>query len=153
MYKYTKFIFFLFLMVIASCSSDGDCNECLTPPNRFVFNLLDKASSKDVFVLEKYETKDIEIMDVITDTKIIDFDVTSDDASSKTFIEIHTIGWETEKVNYLIKIGDTVVCNLVVDAVRKSENCCSFTSYNEISIENAEYEPDTYTGFYTVYME
>jgi len=154
MHKCIKLILILALIVLASCNSDNaDCGECNTPPNTFVFNLLDKTTGLNVFESGKYETQDIEITNIITDTKIVDFDIVNPDSIGITFIQINSIGWETEKVNYLIKIVDTEVCNLVVDAERKSEDCCSFTQYNEISIENTEYEFDLYSGYYTVYID
>ena len=45
------------------------------------------------------------------------------------------------------------IFDFYVDAERKSENCCSFTQYNEISITASEFELDTQTGIYKILVE
>lgn len=36
---------------------------------------------------------------------------------------------------------------------RKTEDCCSFTEYNEISITDSEFEFDNQTGIYKILVE
>ena len=68
-------------------------------------------------------------------------------------IEINTVGWQTELVNYRVNIDSNTIFDLDDDAERLSENCCSYTRYNEIEISNAEFRLTTETGIYTSLVE
>lgn len=40
-----------------------------------------------------------------------------------------------------------------VDAVRRNDGCCSFTSYNQITIEGASFELNNQTGIYNIVVD
>ncbi len=88
---------------------------------------------------------------IIIDDSNVGFDFIDED--NIDLIRINSIGWETEKVNVLVRIADKNIFNLVVDAVLVNENCCSHTNYNEIEIENAEFQLDSETGIYKIRVE
>ena len=141
-------IFILVLLSIISCS-DEECGECFTPPKFFIFDLVDKDSDENVFFSGKYSSDDIEVLDASDHRVEFEF-INYEDFN---LIEIKTIGWQTETVNYRINIGEENIFDLYVDAERLSENCCSFTRYQEIEISNAEYINDPLTGIYKIIVE
>ena len=67
------------------------------------------------------------------------------DEDDVNLIVFHTIGWETEIVELALTVGNLDVFSIYVDSERVNQSCCSFTEFNEIRLENANYEyiPDT----------
>lgn len=141
-------IFILAILSLVACS-DEECGECFTPPNHFIFDLVDKDSGENVFASGRYSSDDIEVLDA-SDRRVEFEFVNYEDFN---IIEIRTIGWQTETVNYRINIGEENIFDLYVDAKRLSEDCCSFTRYKEIEISNAEYTHDSLTETYTIIVE
>ena len=142
-------IFILAILSLVACSGDKECDLCMSPPNFFTFDLVDKDSGENVFASGRYNSDDIEVLDASGHRVEFEF-VNYEDFN---FIEIRTIGWQTETVNYRINIGEENIFDLYVDAERLSENCCSFTRYQEIEISNAEYTNDPLTGIYKIIVE
>lgn len=141
------FVFAFFLMT--ACSSEEECGACFTPPNYFLFDLVDKDSGENVFASGRYSSDDIEVLDASDHPVEFEF-ISYEDLN---VIEIRTIGWQTEIVNYRINIAMENIFDLYVDAERLSEDCCSFTRYNEIEISNAEFSLSTETGAYTILVD
>ena len=75
------------------------------------------------------------------------------DENDYNIIRINTIGWETEIVNYSIQISSENIFELFVNAERLSDNCCSYTVYNEIRIENSDFELNQDLGTYKIFVE
>jgi hypothetical protein len=143
-------LFVLTMPFILAC--EDDCAEiaCFTPPMNFDLELVDKDSNENLFENESFNAIDISVVNVNNNVPIA-FDFINE--NNLNLIQISGIGWETELITALISVGETQIANLVVDAERKSENCCSFTEYNEISIENAEFELNGETAIYTIFVD
>jgi len=141
----------LILLGMQACV-DKDCEDllCFTPPMPFAFELVDKESGENLFTNGSYDSDDIEVLNV-NDNSRREFKFISENEFN--IIQIGSIGWENEIAEVVLKVGDVTILNLYVDSERVSENCCNFTKYNEIRIDNAEYELDQQSGIYTILID
>ncbi|WP_405411784.1 hypothetical protein [Maribacter sp. Asnod1-A12] len=135
-----------FLMILTSCD---DCEDkaCFTPPNGFTFELVDKTTKENLFTNEIFNSNEISVTN-LADNSNLEFDFIDED--DVNLIQLNSIGWETETIEVLITVSGIDILNLIVDAERTSEDCCEFTKYNEIRIENAEFELNEENGIYTI---
>jgi len=141
--------FFVLAFLLITACSDEECGACFTPPNYFVFKLVDSESGENLFSNRTFNPNDIEILDA-SDHPV---EFTFIEENDINLIEIYTIGWQTEIVNYRVNIVSNNIFDLYVDAERRSENCCSFTRFNEIEISNAEFRLSAETGIYTILVD
>ncbi|MCZ4696032.1 hypothetical protein DWB61_15040 [Ancylomarina euxinus] len=141
--------FMLTLFSLSSCCYEEECGACFTPPNYFVFELVDSDTGENLFTNRTFDSDDIEVLDA-SDHSIEFAFIEENDIN---LIEINTIGWQTEIVNYRINIGSENIFDLYVDAKRLSEDCCSFTRYNEIEIGNTDFSLSAETGIYTILVD
>lgn len=140
------------ILLSAQACDDKDCEDllCFTPPMPFAFELVDKDSGENLFTNGSYDPDDIEVLNV-SDNSRREFVFISE--NELNIIQIGSIGWENEIVEVVLKVGDETILNLYVDSERVSEDCCNFTKYNEIRIDNADYELDPQSGIYTIRIE
>lgn len=141
-------IIILFALLIQSCSKD--CEECFTPPQRFLFELVDKNTGENLFTNGTFEPQQIKVKNTLTN-KPYDFDFITE--NNFNVIAIAGIGWQTELVNLEFRISDNPIFELLVDAKRKSEDCCTFTSYDKIEIKNAEFNINPDNGAYRILID
>ena len=149
MRKIIGFVLFVSLLLLQSCGLGDECGACFSPPTPFVFNIVDQGNGENLFANGTLDPEDIEVVNV-QGTKSYAFSFI--DENDRNLIEIGSIGWETENVSVMINVGDAEILTLNVDAERLTEDCCSFTRFNSISIENAESELNSQTGIYTVHV-
>ena len=151
MKKTLKLVALIALLFIQACDNN-DCEDllCFTPPIGFAFELVDKDSGENLFTNGTYNPDNIEVLNVLDNSKR-EFSFISE--NEVNIIRIGSIGWETEIAGVVLKVGDASILNLYVDSERVSENCCNFSKYNEIRIDNAEYELDQQSGIYTIFIE
>ena len=123
---------------------------CMSPPMAFAFELVDKISGENLFTNGTFFENQIEVSDNTTNT-LLDYHFINEDYLNVFFI--YDIGWQTEIIDCTIKVAGEVIFTLYIDAERLTEDGCEFTLYNEITIENCEYELDTNTGFYKILIE
>ena len=135
-----------FVLILNSCD-DCDDKYCFTPPSRFTFELVDKTTKENLFTNETFSSNEISVTNLV-DNSNLEFDFIDED--DVNLIQINSIGWESETVDALITVSGIDIFNLIVDAERTSEDCCTFTKYNEIRIENAEFELSDENGIYTI---
>ncbi|MFD0975268.1 hypothetical protein [Salinimicrobium gaetbulicola] len=143
----------LVLMAFLQSCNDDKCNDilCFTPPESFLFEIVDKTSGENLFTNGTYDSGDISITDALNNNEPVEFTFKSD--NDRNLIEIGSIGWETEIVNLKIDISDDHIFDLYVDAERKMGDCCDYTEYKEITIGEAEFEFDAQTGIYKILVE
>ena len=133
-----------------SCKNN-DCDKlCFTSPEPFQFELVDATTGENLFTNKTYESRYIKVIN-IEDENRVDFNFISE--NNYNILVLQDLGWQTEIVNYSIQINDKELFTLYVDAERNSEDCCSFTRYNEIKIENSNYTFDKGKGLYTILIE
>ena len=134
-----------------SCKKD-ECEDiaCFTPPSPFGFELVDKVTGENLFTKGTFNSNDIKVIN-IDDQRNVQF--TFIDENDYNIIQINTIGWKTEIINYSIQISTENIFNLYVNAERLNENCCSFTRYQEIKIENSEFELNQTNGLYKILVD
>ena len=151
MKKTLKLVALIALLFIQACDNN-DCEDllCFTPPIGFAFELVDKDSGENLFTNGTYNPDNIEVLNVLDNSKREFSFISENDIN---IIRIGSIGWETEIADVVLKVGDASILNLYVDSERVSENCCNFSKYNEIRIDNAEYELDQQSGIYTIFIE
>lgn len=145
-----KLIAFIGLIITQACNTN-DCEDiaCFTPPRGFAFELVDAETKENVFTNGTFDPDEIEVLNIV-DNSGRDFSFISE--NEVNIIQIGSIGWETEVAEVVLKVGDADILNLYVDSERVSENCCNFSKYNEIRIDNAEYELDQQSGIYTIFL-
>lgn len=148
--KKINLIVILCTIIFQSCN-DNDCGECFTPPQSFIFEIVDKTSGENLFTIGTFEPENIEITDNLNNDEAIEFSFISE--NDINLIQISSIGWETEIVDLKISISNNHIFNLYVDAKRKTADCCSYTEYNEIKITNSEFELNNQTGIYKILVE
>jgi hypothetical protein len=151
MKKTLKLVALIALLFTQACDNN-DCEDilCFTPPMGFAFDLVDKDSGENLFTNGSYDSDDIELLNVLDNSKKEFSFISEDDIN---IIQIGSIGWDSEIEEVVLKVGDAIILNLYVDSERVSENCCNFSKYNEIRIDNAEYELDQQSGIYTIFIE
>lgn len=140
------------ILLSAQACDDKDCEDllCFTPPMPFAFELVDNDTGENLFTNGSYDSDDIEVLNV-SDNSRREFVFISE--NELNIIQIGSIGWENEIAEVVLKVGDETILNLYVDSERVSEDCCNFTKYNEIRIDNADYELDPQSGVYTIRID
>jgi len=146
--KTTTTLLLLFLLVfIQSCTK---CGKCFSPPSPFLFNVVDKTTSENLFKNGTFDPKNIEVIN-LADSSRVGFAFISENEVDR--IQIVTIGWKTETVHYAINVSNRNLFDLYVKTERLNARCCSYTKYDKILIENAEYTFDTNTGVYNILID
>lgn len=149
--KKINLIIILFIIIFQSCNKEDDCGACFTPPQIFTFEIVDKTSRENLFTNGTYESGNIEITNNFNNNQPIGFTFISE--NNINLIQISSIGWKTEIVNLKIDISGNHIFNFHVDTERKTDECCSYNSYNEIRIEESDYELDTQSGTYKILVD
>lgn len=144
----TGLLVLLSIFLFQACNPDCEEQACFTPPQALTFELVDQSTGENLLSNGTYEKTDIKIVK-LTDQSTVEFGVI-DRQYNKDLLQIHSIGWKTEIVNYSVSAGDQHLFNLYVDAERLNEDCCSFTRYHEVRIEDTNYEKSENTGIYRI---
>lgn len=140
----------VFALSLQSCLEDK-CNEdCFTPPDTFVFELVDSETGENLFTNGTLNSEDIVVFDVATGNVEAHTFFTEDNLN---LLVLNTIGWETEIVELRITVDELDVFTIYVDTERVDDNCCAFTDYKEIRISNANYDQDSSSGIYKIYLD
>lgn len=149
--KKINLILILLIVIFQSCKNDDNCDkDCFTPPTNFAFEIVDKISHENLFTNGTFEADQIQITNTLNDTPV-EFKFISE--NDLNLIEIGSIGWQTEVVDLKIDIADTTIFDFYVDAERRTEDCCSYTEYKELTISGSEFELDNQTGIYKIFVE
>jgi hypothetical protein len=145
------FIFALFASFQSCQKINCEDYACFTPPQPFYFELLDSVTHEDLFANGTLDSNQIEVFNIANNNKV---DYKYIRADSNSAVVIYGIGWELERtqVEVTLRVSTKDILNLYLDSESISENCCTFTRYHEIRIENANYEMDKETGNYKIYI-
>lgn len=141
----------LFISVISLRCDTNDCENtlCFTPPNPFQFEILDKNTGENLYTLGELSLNDLKIYETGSG---LPREFSLIEEYGFNIISIHSIGWKTEKVELTLELSKDLLFRLYVDAKRTNENCCSFTVYNEITIQPFDYELNISNGIYQIYI-
>jgi len=142
-------ILFISILILPSCS-EKCVGPCFSPPQSFNFEIVDITTGENLFTNGSFNPNDINVVNLDNQANV---EFTFIDENDYNMIRITTIGWESEIVNYSINIGSESICELYVDAERLKGECCSYTEYNEIQINNAEYTHDQGWEFFKILIE
>ena len=140
-----------FSLLLSSCGTDDNCGECFTPPLAFAFDLVAEDTGENVFASGEYDQDDVLVFDRLNDDEERNFEFITE--NNLNYIVFTDIGEETETVNLQIRLGGNDIFTLYVDAERKEDECCTFTEYKEFKIEGSEFETNTQTGVYTIFVK
>lgn len=143
-------IIFCLGILLLGCDENCEDTACFTPPNTFNFEVLDSDTRENLFSNETFSANQIKVTNSVGNNSL-DFSFNTE--NNVDILVINSIGWVTEQVKANVSVNDLTLFDLSVDAERKNENCCTFTEYNEISIENAEFELDTESGIYRILVD
>ena len=144
-------ITFLFSLILLQRCTSNECDKvCFTPPNSFQFAFVDASSGENLFTKGTFDKNDIKVKNIADNSNIA---FTFIDENDYNILRIESIGWQTETIEYSIKIANKERLILYVDAKRINEDCCSFTRYDEIKIEEASFTSDTQKEIYTIFIE
>lgn len=136
------------LIVVASgCKDKCSDTECFSPPGELVFNVIDAATGENLFYNGTLDASSIQVLN-LADGSEEDFEFVEGD--NQSLIVFQNIGWQTETVNLKVSAGGDVLFQLKVVARRLSGNCCSYTLYDDVDVEQAEFEYDASTGFFNI---
>ncbi len=151
MAKVLKVFTLLILIITQSCKND-ECEDilCFTPPSSFEFELVDKSTGENLFTNGTFDPINISVIN-LDDQSNVEF--TFIDENDYNIIRINTIGWKTETVNYSVQISTESIFELFVNAERLIGDCCAYTEYKEIRIENAEFQLNQDDGIYKILVE
>lgn len=141
--------FILFAVILLGCNND-DCGDCFTPPENFRFELVGKTSGENLFTNGTFKPSEIKITNTLDNSQT---EFTFNSENNINLIQIGGIGFQTEIVNLKIDVGNSPIFNFYVDAERKKGDCCSYTEYNDIKIDNSEFELNAQTGVYKILVE
>jgi len=147
--KIDKLFLLLFLISLLGCTNTKDCPTCFTPPNFYVFDLVDTASGENIFSQGVYSVSEISFLDTGTG-KEKSFDFIAED--QRNLIVLNSIGWESENLEIEVKHSDDVLFHLKIEVERKSENCCSFTQEYLFEISGVSYERDNTKELITIFL-
>lgn len=142
----------ILLCILQSCNLEQDCGQdCFTPPQSFTFQIVDNESGENLFTNGTYEIEELKIVNVLDRDKTFEFNFITE--NNVGLIQLNNIGWKTEVVSLSFEVSNTSIFKFKVDAERKTANCCSFTTYKEISVKDANFELDKQTGIYRILVE
>jgi hypothetical protein len=144
-----KFLALIFLIFTQSCDECED-TACFSPPSSFEFELVEKLTGENLFTNGTFDSNNIKIINLDNQSNV---EFRFIDENDYNIIEINTIGWNTEIVNYSIQISSTSVFELFVNAERLDKNCCTYTEYKEIRIKNIDFELNKENGIYKILIE
>lgn len=134
-----------FLLLISTLSCNDDCGLVSSFPSPFRFELIDKATSENLFTNNTFKPEDIKVKD-LNSQKYVKFYF--EEGQDRNFIKVEGIGYATSIINYSFEIESISIFELYVDAerIRSDDDCNSYTHFNEISILNADFiEKGAYT--------
>lgn len=133
-----RFFILSIIVLSQSCKNKSDpCPLCFTPPSDFKFEIVDKVTGEDLFKNGTFQPNQVKILSLF-DSSNVQFKFI--EYPTMDIIQTQWIGATTETIYYSFSISSKNIFKLYIEAERVVENCCSFTRYNEIRIEDVEYE-------------
>jgi hypothetical protein len=132
----------LFLVVLILGCQNDDCSDiaCFTPPTYFTFRLIGLSSGDDLFANGTLDSTAITVINTLDEAT---YAYQFNSYNEQCYLVINSVGWQTEEVNLEVRAGGDLLFTLYIDAERKTENCCGFTAYNEVAVDDAEFEYET----------
>lgn len=146
--KKHNLLYILLSILLVSCGDD--CNDCFTPPQSFIFEIVDKNTGENLFTNNTFQPNQINIRDIATNAAAEYSFISENDMN---LIQISNIGFKTEIVSLKIDIANSHIFDFYVDVERRKDDCCSFTQYKEIQISDAEFQQDPESGFYKILVD
>ena len=78
--KRINLLLFTLIIILQSCNNDDNCDQdCFTPPNTFLFEVVDKTSGENLFTNKTYNPEDIIITDSLNDNQSVAYTFISED--------------------------------------------------------------------------
>jgi hypothetical protein len=137
----------IFLMIGLSLNACDVYDDCFTPPAPVYFKLYSD-SKQDLLASDTFELRFLKIVDATRD-QLIQKDTFSIDGAY--YLTAESIGWQEGVNNYLFTYNDNELFTFSIQANQISENCCTYTVYEDVSISGSAFEEVNMTNLGTVY--
>lgn len=151
MKRFTVLAVLFVSLIFNSCNDSDACNElCFTPPDTFVFELVDSETRENLFTNGTFSRAGIVVRHTESqETESFIFY----DQDDLNLLVLSTIGWRTEILELDVTVGDMEAFSIYVDSERVEDSCCAHTIFNEVEIYNATYEYDSNNNIYTILID
>jgi hypothetical protein len=150
--KREKLVLMVFVaFMVLSCNVDKCDVLCNSGPLGLNFELLDKTTGENLFTNGTFDPADIVVLDLDNNNNSVQF--TFNNENDINTINLGPFGWGTNIANYALKVGETTIFTLHVDAEKIEEECCSRVVLNKLTIYGADYSQNPETGIYEVLVE
>jgi len=128
-----KIFKFSVLVITQSCDTN-ECEDilCNSGPAGFQLELVDKDSGENLFSNGTFNKEDLELINISES----EAEYRSIDENDYNIIRISTF----KSVDHSMKISNTEIFSISIDAEGVTEDCCFFTRVNEFEIEGADLE-------------
>lgn len=137
------------IFFFSACNTCEDI-ACTTPPAQFQFEFRDATTLENLFSSEQINQNDLSVQDQ-NSGRMIQYNLQEE--NGRKLLVINDIGWQTETVRANFALEGATLFNLYVDAEVISEDCCSFTRFNEVELTGASFEIEQATGIYLVDLD
>lgn len=142
---------FITAFTFNSCNIDKCDYDCSTGPLSLNFELLDKVTGENLFTNTTFNPADIKVFDLDNNNSLVQFTFYAE--NDRNTIGLGPFGWGTNIANYLLKVGETTIFALHVDAEKVDGECCSNVVLNELTLEGADFSQNMENGVYEVLVE
>ena len=144
-----KYILLIVFLTIIGCKTN-ECEDiaCFTPPQPFIFELVDGVSGDNLFSIGQLDSNEIKIINEVLDP--VSFTFISE--NEYNLIDLSEIGWNMSLAYYTVKIED-IEFTITLEMEEKHENCCNFFNVKQFDISNYEFEQSNTTGIYTIKID
>ncbi len=143
-------IYYLIATFVLVLSCKKDCNECFSPPQPLLFELVDKEYGYNLISNGSITSVDIKISNSL-DNHSLGFNIIKVD--DKDLISLNSIGWKTETTSCKFIIFNEAVFTVQVEAKRMTDDCCTHTKYEKIQVELSDNEIYPTNGIYKILMD
>jgi len=131
------------------CSND-DCGDPNITYQTFTFEIVDKISGENLFTNGTYLPEQIQITNTISNFET-EFTFLSE--NNVNLIQVNSASWETDIVNLTFTIADNLIFELYSDGDTIVEACYSYTVFNDIFINESEFDYNAEIAIYTILVE
>lgn len=124
-----------------------DCPECFTPPEPFLFELVDQSTGENLITNGTFLYENITFKksgsDQLLEHRLID-------ERNENLILFNAVGWQTEQVTVQLLHDEELLFQFDVNAEVISNNCCTFTRFHEVDFGLTNISVDVPTGVHKI---
>lgn len=145
-----KFLLFLAVIVVQSCSNndDNDCSDvlCNSGPAVFEFKIVDIETGENI-IGKIISGQGIEVTNALS-TSDPDYSIITE--NDRNILRISTFNPSDFTITHSYYYTNEEIFKFSVDTEQRTEDCCFSVQINDVIIEGADYELDEETGIYII---